>query len=497
LGFDLALPKRGSLILEAHAELGGRVLTRGVARWGDPILVPEQRSAGRNLVLVVIDTLRADELGAYGGSRRVTPNLDALAERSVRFAQLHSPAPWTLPSMASLMTGLQPQTHGAGRRFGKEAPGGLAEGFTTLAERLAGEGFYTSGVYKNIYLNPEFGLHQGFDLYASHEVMPLAAGETGTPREADAQYLVDRAIEELRRIKDRRFFLYVHLFDPHNPYEAPEDWCKSVARRLEPRYAGQLGCRVDRRPENPLPPVADFAWIRALYDAEVAYTDHELGRFFSALETEGLNDSTVLAVASDHGEEFYGRLDQEQRLRYDADSDHGHSHYEELLHVPGLIAIPGVKPGVVEDPVQTADLFPTLLSALGVANRPTDPPLGGAQDLLAAVAGGARPQPVPLLSDVILHGPPRRAIRRGPWKLIVPMRRDLAIELYNLAADPQEVHDIAKERPDVVAGLRTLLHQAMRSRRDLRSQLLPRDNIPATYVDWAHIAKLRSLGYLR
>src|SRR6185295_1602057 len=470
---DLDLPAEGRLVFDAHVEVGGTRLEAG-ALWGQPILFARRAAPGKNLVLVVVDTLRTDALGAYGNRQGLTPNLDALARRSVRLAQLHAPAPWTLPSMASLMTGLQPQTHGAGRRLGEEAPTGFADGLHTLAWTLASQGFYTSGIYKNIYLNPEFGLSQGFDLYASHETMP---GEAGASREANAGFLVDRAIEELARIEDRRFFLYLHLFDPHNPYEAPREWCDRVARRLEPGYRGPLGCRVDRRPEGPLPAPSDFAWIRALYDAEVAYTDHELGRFFAALHDRGLDRNTVLAFASDHGEEFYDRLDQERRLGYEPNSDHGHTHYEELLHVPGMIAAPGLGAGVVADPVQTVDLFPTLLSLAGV-----QPPPSEGQNLSAALAGAGsgsaeapRPTPAALISGLILHGLPRQAIRRAQWKLIQPRRKTLPIELYDLSADPGETRDLSAARPDVVQGLRSLLAAQLDARRKLRLQILASD----------------------
>ncbi len=491
---EVDLPRSGTLVLESTAKIGDQDVGVGAARWGQPLLVAPVRAAERNLVLVVIDTLRADAVGSYGNRNGLTPNLDALAARSVRLANLRAPAPWTLPSMSSLMTGLQPQTHGAGRPMGNDAPSGLAAGFATLAETLAARGFYTSGVYKNIYVDPEFGLHRGFDRYASHDEMTPAGG--GPAQESNAGYLVDRAIAELDRIKDRRFFLYLHLFDPHNPYEPPAEWCARILQRELPAAAATLGCRVDRRPEEPIPPAERLPWVRALYDAEVAYTDHELGRFLDALRSAGLDDSTVLAVVSDHGEEFYDRVEQERRLRYDPDSDHGHTLYEELLHVPGIVRVPGLKPGVVEDPVQTVDLFPTLLHAVDVPSPLAGNPRADAQDLLAVLAGEARPKPVPFLADVILHGPPRAAIRRGPWKLVVSPRPKLPLELYDLEADPGETRDVAAAHPDIVEGLRGLLREAQRSRLELRRELLGPAGLRATSVEWSHIAKLRSLGYL-
>jgi choline-sulfatase len=201
-------------------------------------------------------------------------------------------------------------------------------------------------------------------------------------------------------------------------------------------------------------------------------------------------------VVSDHGEEFYERVEQERRLRYDPDSDHGHTLYEELLRVPGIVRVPGLKPGVVEDPVQTVDLFATLLHAVDVANPLAGVPGADGQDLLPVLAGEARPKPVAFIADVILHGAPRSAIRRGPWKLVLSPRPLLPLELYDLDADPGETHDVAAAHPDIVEGLRALLRDAQRTRFELRRELLGPAGLRATSVEWSHIAKLRALGYL-
>jgi arylsulfatase A-like enzyme len=474
----------GRLALEVEATRRSRTLPEGVALWGDPLIVTPGRAtekkAGKNVVVVLIDTLRADRLGSYGNRDGLTPNLDRFAAGATRFAQMHAPAGWTLPSVASLMTGLQPQTHGAGVRYGEFAPTGLSGGVRTLAETLRDGGFYTLGVYHNIYVNPAFGLQQGFDEYVSIE-------DRAAP-------LVDRALEGLRRTaSDRRVFLYLHLFDVHNPYEPPAAECGSVARRLQPAYRGRLGCAADRRPELPIPPPEDRLWHEALYDAEIAYTDRQMGRFLDGLEKLGLDDDTVVLVVSDHGEEFWTRLDRERALGYEANSDHGHTLYEELLHVPALLRVPGRSPGVVESPAELADLFPTLL---GLAGIPA-PPVQGKD--LAPLLEGAPPASRPtLLADLILHGPPRWAIRRGPWKLIVPRDPGPAPELYDLSADPQELRDLAAARPDLVAALRAAGERELEERTKARPRYVAGDGAQsATYLEWNHITKLRSLGYLK
>jgi arylsulfatase A-like enzyme len=470
----------GRLSLEVEATRKGRPLPEGVALWGDPVIVTPGKPAGKNLVVILIDTLRADRLGAYGNPNGLTPHLDRFAAEGVRFGQMQAPSPWTLPSVASLMTGLQPQTHGAGVRYGEFAPTGLTGGVLTLAETLRDAGFYNQGVYHNIYVNPAFGLQQGFDEYVSIE-------DRAAP-------LVDRALEGLRRTApDRRVFLYLHLFDPHNPYEPPEEECQTVARRLLPDYRGRLGCSADRRPELPIPPPEDRRWHEALYDAEIAYTDREVGRFLEGLEELGMDDDTVVLVVSDHGEEFWTRLERERALGYDPNSDHGHTVYQELLHVPAILREPGRSPGVIESPAELADLFPTLLRLLGVES----PPVQG-KDLTPLLDGTPPAGRPTLLADLILHGPPRWAVRRGPWKLVVPRDPGPPIELYNLESDPGELRDLAQARPDLVAALRSAGEREQEERRKSRGQFVAGDGAQsATYLEWNHITRLRSLGYLK
>ncbi len=469
----------GRVVLEVEARRGGRPLPEGVALWGDPVLVAAGRRAGPHLVVLLIDTLRADVVGAYGDRTGLTPNLDRLAREGIRFADLSTPSPWTLPAVATLMTGLEPQTHGAGRRFGEFAPTGLSGGARTLAETLRGAGFYNLGVYHNIYVNPAFGLQQGFDEYVS--------------REERAGVLVEETLARLERYGDeRRLFLYLHLFDPHNPYEPPAADCARVARRLLPAYRGPLGCAADRRPENPIPPPRDRRWHEALYRAEVAATDRAVGRFLDGLEELGMAEDTVLLVLSDHGEEFWTRLPQEQAGGYETNADHGHTHYQELLHVPGILRAPGLPPGVVEAPVRIADFFPTLLKLVGV-----EPPPSQGSDLSAGLAGRPLPRPA-LMADVILHGPERWAVRRGPWKLIVPRQPGLPLELYSLAADPGEAANRAAAEPAVAAALRAWGERELAARAAARRRFLAGDeSLGATYLEWNHITKLRSLGYLR
>ena len=517
--------KSRKLVLEAVASRAGEQLPEGAAMWGDPLLLRPGRPAGRNLVVILIDTLRADVVGSYGDGLGLTPRLDALARQGVRFSEMLSPSPWTLPSVCSLLTGLQPQTHGAGQRFGDFAPSsprqndfaptGLPGGVRTLAGVLRQQGFYTMGVYQNFYILPGFGVHQGFDDYTSYEER--------------AETLVSRALDRLRATaSDRRTFLYLHLFDLHSPYNPPEPECTRVARRLAPDYHGKLGCEADRNPERTsIPPAADRPWFRALYHAELAYTDRQVGRFLDGLHDLGLEDRTVVAVVSDHGEEFWDRLDQEARLGYETNSDHGHTLYQELVHVPALLRVPGGHPAVVREPVQLVDLFPTLLRAVGVQPPPSQgmdlTPLLGNQPAAPAAAadaagpgpaspaaGGERAEPgergapgergerATLMADVILHGRPRWSVRRGPWKLVVARDPALPVELYDLRSDPGERTNLAAREPRLAAAMRAWGERELAARARARAVFVARgDTLGATYLEWRYITKLRALGYLK
>jgi arylsulfatase A-like enzyme len=491
-------PRR--LLLEATATRAGQPLPEGAVMWGNPVLVRPGRPRGDNLVVILIDTLRADVLGSYGDRLGLTPRLDAFAGEGVRFADLQAPSPWTLPSVCSLLTGLEPQTHGAGQRFGDFAPAsprqndfaptGLPGGVRTMAGVLRQQGFYTLGVYQNFYILPGFGVHQGFDEYASYEER--------------AEVLVDQALERLRRTgSDRRVFLYLHLFDLHSPYNPPEPECTRVARRLAPGYRGSLGCEGDRNPERTtIPRPADRPWFAALYRAELAYTDRQVGRFLDGLRDLGLADRTVVAVVSDHGEEFWNRLEEESSRGYETNSDHGHTLYQELVHVPALLRIPSIsrrqggRPAVVREPAELTDLFPTLLRAAGV-----EPPPSQGRDL-TPLLGGRPASPAArrptLMADVILHGRPRWSLRRGPWKLVVARDPALPVELYDLRGDPGELINLAPREPRLAATMRAWGERELAGRLVARRRFLSRaDTLGATYLEWRYITKLRALGYLK
>lgn len=487
--------RRVRVTLEGLEGGGELVLTagpRGV--WGTPRLWTGQRPSGWNVVVVAVDTLRADSV-----SPLLTPHLERFARRSLRFPELTAPAPWTLPSFATLATGLDPRVHGAGRRLdgpswdGSGPKARLPTATRTLAEELAAAGLVTGSIYNNVYLTPAFGLEQGFDEHL------------GFHYSTRANVLVDRALAWLDDHRRRRFFLFLHLLDPHTPYTPPpKRFCWEALDRL-PQDAVRDGCRVTRHTGEPDIPAERRPWVKALYEAEVSFTDDQLGRLFAHLEEQGRFRDTVILFVSDHGEEFWEHQAAERERGYQPVADHGHSLYRELLHVPAALHVPGTgREGdggrEITAPVSLADFFPTLLALAGR----TPPASQGRQLLVAKGEAGKEGEtwsPVelapdhPRLGGFLLYGPDRSAVIEGPWKLVYPEDGELPVELYHLRDDPEEMRDLAKERPQVVERLRRTLRRLLAEAETLRQDLkIPRSQ-PAAHLSPEQVESLQALGY--
>ena len=392
--------------------------------------VPTRRP---NLLLVTIDTLRADALGCYGGATP-TPTLDALAARGARFEAMTSASSWTLPSLATLMTGRHAATHGA-----IDDRHGLTDELPVLAERAAAAGYATHGIGSHIFLGERYGLQRGFATY-DDDLAPRYAQRKLAHRQITSPELVRKARAWLEaRRDDEPWLLWVHAFDPHNEYRAHEGFTA-----------------LDE--EDP----------RALYEGEVRFTDHHLGGLFALLEERGWTKDTVVVVVADHGEEFGehgGRL-------------HRRTLFEEVVRVPLLLAGPGVPARVVEEPVGMIDLLPTLLELLDLA-----PPAGLPGQSLGDVLAGEPREVRPVVTE--LEGlRPQRSLRLGRWKLVGSLLEDFWF-LYDLEDDPGERVDVAAQHPERVAALRNLLAAELDERREGRAiELAPGD-----------LEHLKALGY--
>lgn len=396
------------------------------------------RDAPPHVVLFVIDTLRADALGAYGSTRTETPAFDALAERGILFENAYTPAPWTLPATVSLLTSTPPCEHGVVLDGDRVAPT-----THTLAERMAEAGYETASFYANPYAGPTSGMDRGFD---------TASLRRFTDGETVAHWLTERSDP------GRPFFLYVHNVEPHDPYgpaHGVHDSQRAHVNRLLRRFRSLT--RVDWKKGESLGTTDNTeqqrrlmdrmveleSTLRALYRADVQRADRRLGSVVDALREHGVWEDTVLVVTSDHGEAFgeHGGWLHDQSL------------YEELVRVPLLVRLPRDEEGhQVDAPATLLDVAPTLLERVGA---PTDSSLRG-RTLAPVLRNGDAlvPREGPLLIAQRINrkkfyrpfheqrGELNVALRQGRWKGIwnpEPRR----FELYDLAEDPREKENVA------------------------------------------------------
>ena len=365
-------------------------------------------AAGFNVVLLTLDTLRADRVHCYGYQSGATPALDALAAGGVRVADAVSVVPVTLPAHSTIMTGDYPPRHGV-RDNGTYR---LTAQQVTLAERLKAEGYSTAAFVAAFVLDGRYGLDQGFDVY-DDEIAPEhgASGAEPLNPQRPGNVVVDAAVQWLEAHQeagsDRPFFTWIHLFDPHTPYAPPEPF--------RTRYA------------------------RNLYDGEVAFLDHQVGRFVDKLRELSLLDKTIIAVVGDHGE---GLGDHDE-------STHSLLIYESTIRIPMIFNSPGIIRGgqVVDGRVAAIiDVVPTLLDLLGIAAGEHD-----GESLLNRAADADRAVYVETLAPKLNHGwSPLYALRRHHDKYIDAPTP----EYYDLRSDPGELHNLWADRhaePEVLA----------------------------------------------
>jgi arylsulfatase A-like enzyme len=404
----------------------------------------------RNLVLISIDTLRADFLGTYGYERETSPTLDALASGGVVFESAMSAAPWTLPSHASLLTGLYPSRHGA---RGEDTA--LAAPVRTLAQLFADAGFETAAFVNSYYLSERYGFDRGF---ASFRYAPEFADKVGSSP------IGDRAIGWLGRERREPFFLFLHFYDVHSSYRPLPYYARRLVRPYQGRANGSTRQLLAFRRGLFEIGEEDARHLADLYAAEILQLDDVLARVLQALDADGLRDRTLIVVTSDHGEEF---------LEHGGVA-HGRTQYQELLRVPLILNGPGVANGVrIAEPVSLVDVLPTLAGIFGLA---VPPDLDGAD--LSPLWRGRAPE---ALVERSLFGEADhnnaqpdllRAVRRGRFKLVLD-RASGETELYDLERDPGETRDASADAPEVASRLRAELDAFLARRPDHTPQALP------------------------
>ena len=407
-----------------------------------------------HVLLISLDTTRADHLGCYGGQSAKTPRLDALAREGVRFEQAVSAASSTLSSHTSMMTGLYARKHGVARNGFM-----VNKSNVTLAEVLGQSGFHTAGFIGSFALDEVFDFDQGFDVWNQEfdidfDVAKADQNQRRATQVTDALLAhVDRALDE------PRMFLFAHYFDVHSPFDPPEPWASEYALPGGPKAVDLIGIREqearhqDRVGEKrqvydvglgrklvmevdgtPLPGDAELA---ALYAGELAYTDSEVGRLLDGLEERGVLEDCIVIVTADHGETFWEHGDFWH---------HGAWVYDTNVHVPFLMNLPDGRGAgrVVEQPVSGVDLFPTLLDLLDL---PLPEPVHGVS-LVGAIDGEGAPlrpifaeatQPTRAheKKDGWINQLKSRCVRRGRWKLIQAPYLRLE-EFFDMENDPGE-----------------------------------------------------------
>jgi arylsulfatase A-like enzyme/Flp pilus assembly protein TadD len=410
-----------------------------------------EAAARLSVLLITIDTLRADALGAYDTSRRNSPNIDRLAAEGVRFEQAVTSAPSTLPSHSTIMTGKQPYAHGVRSNNGYV----LAAANVTLAERLRDAGYTTAAEVAAPVIARRTQIGQGFDRFTDTgsfearlkrvSIKQSTRSESRELEEREASDISRRAIEFLGGVGDEPFFLWLHYFDPHVPYAAPPDFAKLF-------------------PES-------------TYHAEVAYTDAQVGRVIAELQRLGIAERTLVVLTSDHGEGL-GEHNEET---------HAYQVYNTTTHAPlilwGPLGLPRGKR--IDTMVRGTDIAPTVLDWLGL------PPLEGVQGVsLAPLIRGEfwehdlTGYGESIEAFAVFGASPLRYVRVGRWKYI----HKVVPELYDVLSDTSEVHDRASLEPEIVERLRERLRELLAEAPSLGGAEVA--------IDPEVLAQLDALGYV-
>jgi len=457
---------------------------RAHAFWFNPVVFRPE-ATGRFIILISVDTLRADHLGCYGYSRKTSPNVDALASESVLFLNTYAASPWTLPSHVSMLTGLYGVHHQVYREDQIMDPE-----METLADALRTRGLQCAAFTGGGFVSSVYGFSKGFASYSDD------AG--GVFRQDSAGHLLRLAAQWLQSQKDRSFFLFLHTYQPHNPYACPYPYkTLFVEKGAEWRHIDLLGHLGGRAGIFRPLPEAQRRNAVALYDGEIRYTDEALvGPLLEKLKDLGIYDQAMIVFTSDHGEEFFEHQGW----------GHGHSLYEESLRVPLIIKFPGSRYAgrVVASRVSLADIFPTVLDVLGKGTVS-----GGidGRSLLPLITGEEKEDRVffaDIAADVLQSRIPQKiAMSAGDKKLILNRpfsREDLEfflfpppqvkpVELFDLEKDPEERENVADSHPElvrrIIQAVQRLYDEAeLRKTRKLE-------------IDEELKEQLKALGYIR
>jgi arylsulfatase len=449
------------------------------------LVQPDPRPPAYNVLWIVLDTVRADFLGCYGGPAGISPRIDELADRGVLFERAVSQAGWTLPAMVSMLTGLHAESHGVVHTEHR-----LPAQAVTVAERMSVAGFTTAAVVSGTFTDSYWGMDQGFDHFDDlgmvvddHGASPRDPTDTQAMknrahRRITSPLVTDRAIAWLEEHPQRRFFLMTHYFDPHLDYLEHS----GISERFAPMPCSSPRlCALDPDPQ-------ETARLRAFHAGEIAFTDLHIGRLLDYLDERGLLHETIVVLTADHGEEFYER-------KFLA---HGNFLFNEVIRVPLIVVAPGgaTPPGRrVRTPVASLDIGATLLELTGTGGidfgqgrslvplLQQDGPLAD-RSVFSSLWASVAPAPG-LLGKQIAY-----RVDRGAESLIIDprMKRTPAL-LFDWREDEIQSRNLASRRPEVVQVLQDRYRIA---RERLQAERLAADNLELS--DEIR-EELRALGY--
>ena len=422
-----------------------------------------------NLIIVLVDTLRADHRGYHGYPRPTSPGIDDLAAASAVFRNHYSTASRTGPAVASVFTGLYPRSHGViNPLIYWDAKGILGDEQTTLAEILQAEGYACHGIITNPNVTGRFGFAQGFETYRMVASM-------------EAREVNELAVTLLTTAISKPFFLYLHYMEPHSPYAAPRAY---EGLFVDPGYRGPITgehAQLDEIVAGRLTvDEADVRELEGLYDQEVRNFDDEFGRLLDALRDAGLMENTVIVFIADHGEEF---LEHGSVLQ-------GYTLYQEQLHVPFFIYDPrNREPREVTAITRHIDVLPTVLDLLGIE---LEGPVQGESAVYLIEGSAQAGEALPVFAEASLMAVKTirmRSLMVDGWKLIqteLPVTRK---ELYHIEVDPSEQRDLASTNPEVTEELTARMNRLVKS--------LPVAPSRTVKLERQEIEALRSLGYIK
>lgn len=452
-----------------------------------------------NILLITVDTLRADHLSCYGFRKIETPNIDDLAKNGILFEKTISQSPWTTPSLASILTSLHPAVHKAGEVIWKEEQKmfrKIGESIPMLPEILQANGYFTQAILSNPHLTKSQGFAKGFDgfhnfdetFYEAEELFYLRLTANIKSEILNRWYtagdiITDEAINWLKDNYKTSFFLWIHYTDPHIPYHPPAKYRENISYKGKFRNRRLLDFGRIKEGYYDISP-NDREYIENLYNGEIKFTDDQLGRLINKLKELAIFNKTLIILTSDHGEEFWEHLEFE----------HGHTLYNEQLHVPLIIHFGGFsssKKNVITQQVRLIDIFPSILEMLKIDY----PNITQGESLIPLILNKAQESRI-AFSEYLYREKERKSITTDEFKYIYfpDLKRE---ELYDLQQDPAELTNLVTKRREKTIQFQKQIKTIIDNNQKLANILLKAEQAKPIEMNEQLKKQLKALGYIQ